>query len=135
MKHLIEEAVTKLVLIKKSIETTTINVSADQSLSVLSEFITEKGFDSGLGIRLAALLQLSNDEAAIQTYELKDIVRLYEALLETFPDNLDHYIEAAYFFDAVIGDREKATELAHQAKNILNEKQIEVKKLLEAIEE
>lgn len=117
------------------LENTIIEKSADSSLTSLADFIEKHGFDSSLGIRLTSLLQLSDDEIRFSTYDLSDIGLLFDALMHVDPDKIDYCLEAAYFFDTVMGDQTKGRKLAVKAKMLLEKKQLEVMDLIATLDD
>lgn len=133
MKELIQANINRLQAIKAVLENTPVQNEPDNSLNALTTFIRTHGADSALTIRFASLLQLSNDDALISTFDLHDIGDLYSALLEASPDNIEYCIEAAYFFDFVLGNNQQGKALAGRAQILLIQQQEELEMLITSL--
>ena len=133
MKQIIEGTVSRIVSIKAALDDSKIHDSAETSLSSLSSFIEKHGVDTALGLRLTSLLQLSNEEKDYSQFELEDIEKLFDALIALEPYNVDLYIEAAQFSDAILGDSAKAVSRLTVAQSIISAKQNELDRLKENI--
>jgi len=135
MKQTLESIISRLNKVQAVLEHTSVQTTADESLTRLLTFIETEGFDSALGARLTGLLQLSDDQTRIATYQLKDIGHLFDALLRANPDNVDLFIEAAFFFDLILEDSQKGKTLAMDAQKLLEKKQRELSDLLASLEQ
>lgn len=129
MKQTIDKILSRLQLVTQTLKSTSATGSADRSLNNFSEFVEKHGFDTAFGVRLISLLQLSNDEKVYSQYGLQDIEKLFDALVEAQPENIALQIEAAYFYDTVFPNPEKATHHLRQAQEVIQRKQSEMSQL------
>jgi hypothetical protein len=87
--------------------------------------ILKTHYNPVLCAEFASLLQLSNDPKIFEQYELEDISRLFDSLIELDKTNLSYYYEAASFELAIKDNPEKASELIEKglefARNKIDE--------------
>jgi hypothetical protein len=85
--------------------------NADKQVASFKNFLIETRYNAALGTVLANFLQCLNQEKHFSDFQLTDIRRLFESLLQLQAGNIDTYMEAAHFEWAVMDDKEKATAL------------------------
>lgn len=109
------------------------DTDSDGLIRQYKNFIVDSNYNIGTGLRFGLILQLANDEEIIRQYELSDIERLFDSLIETQTDNLDNYIEAAHFQYNVLDNKVKAKEILNKGLAVANAKRKELQDLLNNI--
>jgi hypothetical protein len=109
--------------------------NADKNISKFKDFLSESKFNPALANDLTSCLQFLNNKNNFTDFELEDISRLFESLIELEENNLNNYVESAHFEWAVMNNKQKALEITNAGIRIATDKLNELKDILKEIEE
>lgn len=110
------------------------DTNSDGVIEEYKKIIVDTNYNVATGLNFAMLLQLLDDEKIIRQFELSDVERLFDSLMETDTSNLDNYIEAAHFQYNVLNNEIKAKEILNKGLVIANAKKQTLQQLLDNIE-
>lgn len=107
---------------------------ADDAIVDFAQFLEQSNYNSALGLFFASALQLGDAPSVYEQYELKDIERLYDSLIEVNESFVDLYTDAANFADAVMDDQSKAKKIIELGINKLKAQLEELQQLSDSID-
>ena len=108
--------------------------NADKHIHAFTNFLTETRYNAASGTVLANFLQCLDQEKQFSDFQLTDIRRLLESLLQLQPFNIDTYIETAHFEWAVMDDKAKAIACIKKGIDQATAATKELQQLLDNIE-
>lgn len=111
VKDCIDKLVARNEELNTFIEATNKKNDADKALTDYVNYFNETNYNSALSLQFSYVLQISNDSALFEQFELEDIERLYDSYLELFDKCSDVYIDAANFSDAIMDNKFRAKEI------------------------
>jgi hypothetical protein len=112
IKKLIEDCIKQNKELLAYLDSNELNIeNSDKLIKEFEQKLKETHFNPTVCAQFAILLQLSNNEEIFKQYELGDISRLFQCLIDLEKWNLSHYVEAANFEWAVNDNSVKAIEL------------------------
>jgi hypothetical protein len=112
IKTLIEDCIQQNRELLAYLDSNEINIeNSDKLIIEFEQKLKETHFNPIVCAQFAFLLQLSNNEEIFKQYELEDISKLFECLINLEKFNLSHYTEAANFEWAVNDNSAKAIEI------------------------
>lgn len=136
---LVKETIAKLIQknqeVKTFIKAANRSGNADEAIIAYTNFLEQSNYNSSLSLSFTYLLQLGNDPALIKQYDLDDIEKLYDSIIELNSEWASAYIDAANFADAVMDNKQKAKELVEEGIEQLEEQLKELKELSRSLDE
>ncbi|PTX18806.1 hypothetical protein C8N40_10595 [Pontibacter mucosus] len=106
----------------------------DIAASKYVELLQKWNFNLGLGSYFANILLVLNDEKLITQFDLQDVRKLYESLLDFQECNLDNYVDLAHFEHAIMDNSEHAKQITLNGIMMAKRKIEELESLLKHIE-
>jgi len=107
----------------------------DAAIAAYANFLERSNYNSSLSLSFTYVLQLGNAPVLIDQFELIDIEKLYDSIIELNSEWGDAYIDAAHFADAVMNNKQKAKELVGNGIAELEAQLKELKELSKSLEE
>jgi hypothetical protein len=95
-----------------------------------NDFLQRAKFNIALGQGYANMLQSSNDEDISGQFQLEDIQRMFDSMLQLQPYNLDAFVDAANFEYSVMADNAGARKIAEAGIRNAEQKIEELQTLL-----
>lgn len=137
IKDIIDNFICQNALVSDFLEGTRLkqnDTNSDGAIEEYKKIIVDTNYNVATGLNFAMMLQLLDDERIIRQFELSDVERLFNSLMETDTSNLDNYIEAAHFQYNVLDNEIKAKEILSRGLAIANAKKQALQHLLDNIQ-
>jgi len=135
---LVKETIAKLIQknqeVKTFIEEANSTGNPDAAIAAYANFLEQSNYNSSLSLSFTYVLQLGNDPVLIEQYELNDIEKLYDSIIEVNSEWVDAYVDAANFADAVMNNKQKAKDLVVNGIAQLEAQLKELKELSRSLE-
>jgi hypothetical protein len=106
----------------------------DKAATKYVELLQKWSFNLGLGSYFANILLVLNDEKLITQYDLQDVRKLFESLIDLQEYNLDNYVDLAHFEHAIMDNSEHAKQITLNGIKMAKQKIEELESLLQHIE-
>lgn len=99
--------------------------NADSNIDKIKQFLVSNRYNAAVGTELACLLQVLNKPENFTDFELGDLRKLFESLIQLENYNLETYLEAVHFEWSVMDNKEKALKIVEdgiaRSKEILDQ--------------